>query len=110
MSEYDEDAYDEIMETAEEDAEAGGASEVSPGDRQISQKEGEGMVVDEITGFSVAQAGTAGCEVRDPNGIVVAWMTDRAWASVIAGLLEVASYRGIHLPQAAPAEGVPGRE
>ena len=38
--------------------------------------------------FSVTQAGTTGCVVRDGNGNIVAWTENRAMALIIAGLLE----------------------
>jgi hypothetical protein len=38
--------------------------------------------------FEVVRAGDSGCEVRDGDGAVFAWASDRARALVIAGLLE----------------------
>lgn len=40
--------------------------------------------------FEVARAGESGHEVRDGDGAVVCWASDRARALVIAGLLESA--------------------
>ncbi len=40
--------------------------------------------------FEVVRAGESGHEVRDGDGVVFAWATDRARAFVIAGLLESA--------------------
>ena len=48
----------------------------------------------EIGGFTVAQVGTHGCEVRDPEGVVIAWTVNRGWAMAIAGLLEAALVDG----------------
>lgn len=38
--------------------------------------------------FEVVRVGESGCEVRDGDGAVFAWASDRARAFVIAGLLE----------------------
>lgn len=38
--------------------------------------------------FEVVRSGESGCEVRDGDGAVFAWASDRARALVIAGLLE----------------------
>ena len=40
--------------------------------------------------FEVAQAGVSGHEVRDSDGEVFAWTSDRARALLVAGLLESA--------------------
>lgn len=64
----------------------------------------------DTTGFSVCQVATTGCEVRDPEGIVIAWTATRAWAMIFAGLLEMASENGLSLPQAMPSEGIHDRD
>lgn len=38
--------------------------------------------------FEVVRSGESGCEVRDGEGAVFAWASDRARALIIAGLLE----------------------
>ncbi|WP_165248085.1 MerR family transcriptional regulator [Paludisphaera soli] len=38
--------------------------------------------------FEVVRVGESGCEVRDGDGAVFAWASDRAKALIIAGLLE----------------------
>ena len=40
--------------------------------------------------FEAVQVGETGCEVRDGDGAVFAWTSDRASALIIAGLLESA--------------------
>ena len=37
--------------------------------------------------FSYRRSGTNGCEIIDPDGLVIAWTVDPAWAGVIVGLL-----------------------
>jgi hypothetical protein len=46
-------------------------------------------------GFTCNRVGTTGCEIRDPDGIVVAWATDETWALVIAGLLNRIETEGL---------------
>jgi len=38
--------------------------------------------------FEVVSTGESGCEVRDGDGAVFAWASDRARALIVAGLLE----------------------
>ncbi len=38
-------------------------------------------------GFTAHRVGTAGCEIRGPDGLVVAWSVDEMWASVLVDLL-----------------------
>jgi hypothetical protein len=38
-------------------------------------------------GFSFRLVGTNGCEIRDPDGNVIAWTVDEVWAAVIVRLM-----------------------
>ena len=38
-------------------------------------------------GFSFRRSGTAGCEILNPDGEVVAWTVEELWAALIVALL-----------------------
>ena len=38
-------------------------------------------------GFAFRRVGSAGCEILNPNGIVIAWTADELWATWIVALL-----------------------
>lgn len=37
--------------------------------------------------FTFNRVGTTGCDIRDPDGLVVAWTVDEVWAAAIVKLL-----------------------
>ena len=37
--------------------------------------------------FTIRRVGISGCEIRDPDGQVIAWTVDGCWATVIVTLL-----------------------
>ena len=55
--------------------------------------------------FSFNRSGTTGCEIRGPDGLVVAWSMNEVWASVLVHLLNngpiFAVDVGAGLPEAA---------
>ena len=48
-----------------------------------------------VDAFAIKQVGTAGHEILDPNGNVVAWAVDEPWALMIADLAEREGIRGV---------------
>ena len=55
--------------------------------------------------FSFRRVAMSGCEILDPNGIVVAWTVNEEWAAIIVALLNNhpcnAAGAGIGMPKAA---------
>jgi hypothetical protein len=41
----------------------------------------------DIDAFTTHRIGTAGHELRDPDGNIIAWAVDEPWAMLIAGML-----------------------
>jgi len=41
--------------------------------------------------YTHRRSGTCGCELLDPEGMVIAWTTDAGWAGLIVGLLNQAA-------------------
>ena len=37
--------------------------------------------------FTTRRVGISGCEIRDPDGTIIAWTVDKPWAAVFVGLL-----------------------
>jgi hypothetical protein len=42
---------------------------------------------EDYAGYSYRRVGTAGCEIRNPTGEVIAWTVDELWAIKIVQLL-----------------------
>ena len=47
--------------------------------------------------FSIHRVGTSGCELRDPDGTIVAWAATEAWALMIASLLNRVEAEGLQV-------------
>lgn len=45
------------------------------------------MMYQQNSEFTYRRVGTTGCEILDPNGVVVAWSVDEMWAAVIVARL-----------------------
>jgi len=45
--------------------------------------------------YSYRRCGTTGCEINDPDGLVIAWTVDPAWAALIVGFLNRAEGNGL---------------
>ncbi len=45
--------------------------------------------------FSARRVGTAGHEIREPNGNIVGWAIDGTWAALIAALLNRVEAEGL---------------
>ena len=45
------------------------------------------VAMQQNNGFAFRRIGSPGCEILNPNGIVVAWTTDELWATWIVALL-----------------------
>ena len=61
--------------------------------------------MEQNNGFAYRRVGSTGCEILNPNGIVIAWSIDELWATWIVALLNddpcVRLVRGGEWPQAA---------
>ena len=44
--------------------------------------------------FTFRRIGSTGCEILDPNGVVVAWTADELWAVLIVAELNRTASRG----------------
>jgi hypothetical protein len=45
--------------------------------------------------YSYRRSGSTGCEIIDPDGLVIAWTVDAAWAALIVELLNWAEGNGL---------------
>jgi hypothetical protein len=48
-----------------------------------------------IRSFAIRRVATSGCEIRDPEGNVIAWAADEPWALIIASLLNRVEAEGL---------------
>ncbi len=46
--------------------------------------------------FTFRRVGTMGCEIVNPDGEIVAWTVDPAWAAIIVALLDMVEQKGLH--------------
>ena len=68
-----------------------------PFDRHVESRRSELPIAEEVAvgGFAICRIATTGCEIRDPDGIVIAWAADAARATLIAGLLNKVELEGL---------------